>query len=56
MEFKVGDKVQHKTYQMWGIIVEIITGKETTYKVSIGNKTIEMGYLIAKKEDLILAE
>jgi heat shock protein HspQ len=51
MEFKVGDKVQHKTYPMWGIIVEIITGKETTYKVSI-----EVGYLIAKKEDLILAK
>jgi heat shock protein HspQ len=49
MEFKIGDKVKHKNYSIEGIIIEIITGKETTYKVSI-----EVGYLLVKKEDIIL--
>jgi len=49
MEFKIGDKVRHKSYSIEGIIIEIITGKETTYKVSI-----EVGYLLVKKEDIIL--
>lgn len=52
MDFKIGDKVQHVKFPMWGIIVEVIVGKkETTYKIQI-----EVGYLFATKDEITLAQ
>lgn len=51
MNFKIGDKVQHVKYPMSGVIVDIVFGKEVTYKIAI-----EVGYLFATENQITLAE